>query len=195
MGHGSLSGSHGRERARASWVQQLELSSLSRSGSYQEWSVAARWIYHAHECTLGYKRTSEVDDGKEKKACHKFPHPRRDARRPAHLMSLRVTTKCQRRLGLSTNSNVIGGDSTVRRVVKGSRSFGVEASEEQFATHLDTVQHIRQTAGLKRGAEDDVVVSPAKRAHTIPFPFTQALLLSATGWKAMLVPGGAMHEM
>ena len=106
---------------------------------------------------------------------------------------LRVTTNCQWRLGLSTIPNVIGGDSTVRRVVKGSRSFGVEASEEQFATHLDTVHHIRQTAGLKRGAEDDVVVSPAKRAHTIPFPLTKALLLSATGRKAILVPGGAMR--
>ena len=107
---------------------------------------------------------------------------------PAHLMaSLRVTTKCQRRLGLSTNPNVIGGDPTVRRVVKGSRSAGVEASEEQFATHLDTVQHIRQTAVLERGVEDDVVASSAKRAHTIPFPLTQALLPSATGWKAMLV--------
>ena len=74
---------------------------------------------------------------------------------PAYLMaSLRVTTKCQRRLGLSTNPKVIGGDPAVRRVVKGSRSAGVEASEEQFATHLDTVQHIRQTAGFKRGAEE-----------------------------------------
>ena len=72
-------------------------------------------------------------------------------RGPAHLMaSLRETTKCQRGLGLSTNPNVIGGDPTVRRVVKGSRSVGVAASEEQFATHLDTVQHIRQTAGLER---------------------------------------------
>ena len=106
---------------------------------------------------------------------------------PAHsLASLRVTTKCQRRLGLSTNPNVIGGDSTVRRVVKGSRSFGVEASEEQFATHLDT-------AGLKRGAEDDVMVCPVKRAHTIPFPSTQALWLAATGWKVMLVPEGAVR--
>ena len=102
-------------------------------------------------------------------------------RGPAHLMaSLRVTTKCQRRLGLSTNPNVIGGDPAVRRVVKGSRSVGVEASE-QFATHLDTVQHIRQTARLERGVEDDVVASPAKRAHTLPFPLTQDLLLSATG--------------
>ena len=115
-------------------------------------------------------------------------------RGPAHLMaSLRVTTKCQRRLGLSTNPNVIGGDPTVRRVVKGSRSVGVEASEEQFATHLDTVQRTRQTAGLERGVEDDVVASSAKRAHTIPFPLTQALLPSATGWKAVLVPGGAMR--
>ena len=108
----------------------------------------------------------------------------------AYLMaSLRVTMKCQRRLGLSTNLNVTGGDPAVRRVVKGSRS----ASVEQFATHLDTVQHIRQTAGLKRGAEDDVVVSPAKRTHTVPFPLTQAPLLSATGWRAMLVPGDAMR--
>ena len=115
-------------------------------------------------------------------------------RGPAHLIaSLRVMTKCHRRLGLSTNPNVIGGDPTVRRVVKGSRSVGVEASEEQFAMHLDTVQHIRQTAGLERGVDDDVVASSPRRAHTIPFPLTQALLLSATGWKAMLVPGGAMR--
>ena len=106
---------------------------------------------------------------------------------PAYLMaSLRVKkkTQCQRRLGLSTNSNVIGGDRTVRKVVKGSRSFVVEASEEQFATHLDTVQHIRQTVGLERGVEDDVVASSAKRAHTKP----------CCSWllgRAMLVPGDA----
>ena len=81
------------------------------------------------------------------------------------MTSLRVTTKCQRMLVLSTNPNVIGGDPTVRRVVKGSRSVGVEASEEQFATYLDTVQHIRQTAGLERSVEDGVVASSAKRAH------------------------------
>ena len=39
------------------------------------------------------------------------------------------------------NPNVIGGNPAVRRVVKGSRSAGDEASEEQFATHVDTVQH------------------------------------------------------
>ena len=91
------------------------------------------------------------------------------------------------------NPNVIGGNPAVRRVVKGSRSAGDEASEEQFATHLVTVQHIRQTAGTKRGAEDDVMASPAKRAHTIPFPLTQALLLSATGRKAMLVSRDAVR--
>ena len=31
------------------------------------------------------------------------------------------------------------------------------------------------------------MVSPAKRAHTIPFPLTQTLLLSATGRKAMRI--------
>ena len=104
---------------------------------------------------------------------------------PMHLeASLRLTTKCQRMLELPMNPNVIGGNPAVRRVVKGSRSAGNEASEEQFATHLDTMQHIRQTAGTKRGAEDDVMVSPAKR-HTIPFPSTQALLLLDTGEKAM----------
>ena len=87
------------------------------------------------------------------------------------------------------NLNVIGGNLAVRRVVKGSGSAGDEASEEQFDTHLDTVQHNRQTVGTKRGAEDDVMVSPARRAHTIPFPLTQALLLLATGREAMLVPG------
>ena len=57
----------------------------------------------------------------------------------------------------------------------------------------DKVQHLRQTAGTKRGAEDDVMVSPAKRAHTIPLPLPKALLLSAPGRKAMLVPGDAMR--
>ena len=61
--------------------------------------------------------------------------------------SLPVTTKCQRRFELPMNPNVIGGNPAVRRVVKGSGSAGDEASEEQLATHLDTVQHIRQTAG------------------------------------------------
>ena len=69
---------------------------------------------------------------------------------PAHLeVSLRVTTKCQRKFELPMNPN----DPSVRRVAKGSRSAGDEASEEQFATHLGTVQHVRQTAGTKRGAE------------------------------------------
>ena len=36
------------------------------------------------------------------------------------------------------------------------------------------------------------MVSPAKRARTIPFPLTHAPSLSATGRKAMLVPGDAM---
>ena len=76
---------------------------------------------------------------------------------------------------------------------KPERSAGVEALEEQFATHLDAVQHVRRTAGTKRGAEDHVMVSPAKRAHTVPFLLTQALSLSATGWRAMLVPGDAMR--
>ena len=90
---------------------------------------------------------------------------------PVHLeASLRVTTKCRRKFELPMNPNVSGGNPEVRRVVKGSGSAG-EASEQQFATHLDTVQHIRQTAGTKRGTEDDV---------KIPFPLTQALLLF--GW-------------
>ena len=45
------------------------------------------------------------------------------------------------------NPNVIGGNPAVRRDVKGSRSAGDEASEEQFATHLDTVQ---QRCGRRR---------------------------------------------
>ena len=50
-----------------------------------------------------------------------------------------------------------------------------------------TQRSIFDRVGTKRGAEDDVMVSPAKRAHAIPFPLTQALLLSATGRKAVLV--------
>ena len=113
---------------------------------------------------------------------------------PVHLeVALREVTKCQRKFELPMNPNVIGGNPAVRRVVQGLESAGDEASEEHFATHLDIVQHIRQTAATKSGAEDDVMVSPAKRAHTIPFPLTQALLHSATGRRAMLVPGDAVR--
>ena len=113
---------------------------------------------------------------------------------PMHLeVSLRITTKCQRRSELPMNPNVFDGNPAVRRAAKGSESAGVAASEEQYATHPDTVQHIRQTAGTKTGAEDDVVASPAKRARTIPFPLTQALLHSATGRGAMLVLGHAVR--
>ena len=109
---------------------------------------------------------------------------------PVHLeVSLREMTKCQRKFELPMSPNVIGGKPAVRRVVKGSGSAGDEASEEQYATYPDTVQHIRQTAGTKRGAEDDVMASPAKRAHTIPLSLTQVLLLSATGRGAMLFLG------
>ena len=63
---------------------------------------------------------------------------------PVHLEASLQVTKCQRRFELPMNPNVIGGNPAVRRVVKGSRSAGDEASEEQFATHLDSAQHIRQ---------------------------------------------------
>ena len=77
---------------------------------------------------------------------------------PAHLeVSPPEMTKCRRKLELPMSPNVIDGNPAVRRVVKGSRTSGDEASEDQFATHPDTVQHIRQTAGTKRGAEDDVM--------------------------------------
>ena len=84
MGQESMPGSHGREgrglRGCNSWNWVLSAD----PGACEEWSVAARWIYHAHECALGYRRTnSGVDDGNQKKACHRFPHPRRDARRPS----------------------------------------------------------------------------------------------------------------
>ena len=128
--------------------------------------MAAEWIYHAHECALGYRRTNRgVDGRKQKEACHTIPSSK--TRRQAgqctwRLASLRVTTKCQRRFELPMNPNVIDGNPAGRRVVEGSRLAGDEASEEQFAMHLDTVQRLRQTAGTKRGAEDDVMVSPAK---------------------------------
>ena len=132
--------------------------------------MAARWIYHAHEFALGYKKISSgVDNKKQKKACHRESLIQDEAPGgSAHLTaSLRVTTKCQRRLELSMNPNVVGGSPAVRRVAKGSWSAVVGASEEQFATHLDMVQHIRETAGTKRGADDDMMVCPVKRAHTI----------------------------
>ena len=85
---------------------------------------------------------------------------------PVHLeVSLREMTKCRRKLELPTSPNVIGGNPAVRRVVKGSGTTGVEASEEQFATHLDTVQHIRQTAGTKGGAERRHGFSSKESSH------------------------------
>ena len=157
--------------------------------------MAARWIYHAHECALGYRRiNSGVDDRKQKEACHRILHPRRGARRPSasggFTASFDEVSKEAWTVDESKRDRLKPSSS---KSCEGSRSAGDEASEEQFATHLDTVQHTRQTAGTKRGAEDDVMVSAAKRAHTIPFPLTLALLLSATGWKPILIPGDAMR--
>ena len=46
--------------------------------------MAARWIYHARECALGYRRISSgIDDRKQKEACHRTPHTRRGVRRPS----------------------------------------------------------------------------------------------------------------
>ena len=145
--------------------------------------MAARWIYHAHECawdTGGL--TVESMAGNRRK--HVTESLIQDEARGFTASNDEVSKGFE----LPMNPNVICGNPAVRRVVKGSRSAGDEASEEQFATHLNTVQQIRQTAGTKRGAEDDVMVSPTKRAHTIPFPLTQTLLHSATGRNAMPVP-------
>ena len=162
MGHESLPGSHGREERGCQWCSKpirepAKNDQWQRDGFTMLTSVPWDTRGSAVESMTGNRRKHVTDSLIQDEtpggpACLKA--------------SLRVPTKCQRRLGLSTNPHVIGGDPAVRRVVKGSRSAGVDASEEQFAMLLDTVQHIRQTAGLKRGAEDDVMVSPAKRELT-----------------------------
>ena len=83
--------------------------------------MAARWIYYAHECALGYRWTSiGVDGQKQREARHRIIHPRRDATRPS-----------------------ASGDFTARMTA------GDEESEEQTATNPDKVQHIRQTEERK----------------------------------------------
>ena len=42
----------------------------------------------------------------------------------------------------------------------------------------ETVQHVHQNAGTKRGAEDHPTSSSAKRAHAIPPPMSRILLQS-----------------
>ena len=76
--------------------------------------MAARWIYHAHECALAGELI--VESVTESLIQDEAPGG------PVHQeASLRVTTKCQRKFELPMNPNVFGGNPAVRRVVKGFR--------------------------------------------------------------------------
>ena len=153
MGHESLSESLNRTGAKSESVVGTA-AGVELSQPIRELVKNDQWQRDGFTMltSVPWERISSgVGVGRQKKACYRFPHPRRDATRPGAFDGFTASNnEVSKGLGLSTNPNVIGGDPTVRRVVKGSRSVGVAASEEQFATHLDTVQHIRQTAGLER---------------------------------------------
>ena len=58
---------------------------------------------------------------------------------------------------------------------------------------FETVQHIHQTAGTKRGAEDHPMFSSAKRAHAINPPVPQILSQLRVEMEMMPVPEDAME--
>ena len=61
------------------------------------------------------------------------------------------------------------------------------------ADQFEAVQHIHQTAGTKRGAEDHPMFSPAKRAHAIHLRVPQILSQLHVEMEMMSVPEDAME--
>ena len=99
--------------------------------------MAARWIYHAHECALRGELIVELMAGNRRKHVTESLIQDEAPGSPVHQeASLRVPTKCQRKFELPMNPNVFGGNQQFERVVKGSGSGGDEASEEQVACIL-----------------------------------------------------------
>ena len=109
MGHESLPGSHGREGRGTSWMQQLELISFSRSGGPRRRMINGSEMDLPCSCVCpGIQedqqgsRWQETEGGVSQNPSSKTRAPDD----PAHLeVSLRVTTKCQRKFELPMNPN------------------------------------------------------------------------------------------
>ena len=79
-------------------------------------------------------------------------------------------TKCRERFERLINPNATDVFPAIPSAVEDPSPAGGGASaEQQRATHSDTSKHVRQTVGMKRGAEEDPT-SSAKSAHTRPPP-------------------------
>ena len=91
-------------------------------------------------------------------------------------VSSQRTTTCRERFERLINPNA-----TVIPVIPSavgdllSPAGDAASTEQRHATQPDTSKHVRGTVGMKRGAEDNLVSSSAKRAHTIPPPVSQIL--------------------
>ena len=73
-----------------------------------------------------------------------------------------------------------------------SPAGGGASAEQEHATQSDTSKHVRQTVGMKRGAEDNPMSSSAKRAHTPPLPLSQILPQPDVEMETVPVPEDAM---
>ena len=118
-------------RARTSWVQQLELKffqPLRRPAKDDQWQRDGFTMLMSVPWDTGGPTGESMAESRRKHVTESHIQDEAPGG-PVHLeASLRVTTKCKRRFELPMNPNVIGGNPAVRRVVKGSRSAGDEAS-------------------------------------------------------------------
>ena len=91
-------------------------------------------------------------------------------------VSSQHTTKCRERFERLINPTATDVIPAIPSTVEDpSPAGGAASAEQQHATQPDTSKHVRQTVGMKRGAEDNPSSSSAKRAHTPPLPLSQIL--------------------
>ena len=82
-------------------------------------------------------------------------------------VSSQHTTKCRERFERLINPNATDAIPALPSAVEDPGPAGDETSlKQEHATQPYTAQHVRQTAGRKRGAEDNPMSSSTKRART-----------------------------
>ena len=77
--------------------------------------------------------------------------------------------------------------------VEDPKPAGGETTMQQRATQPGTVQHARQFVGTRRGAEDNQVLSSAKRSHTPPPPLSEILPQPHVEMETGSTPGDEME--
>ena len=99
-------------------------------------------------------------------------------------VSSQHTTKCRERFERLINPNATDVIPAIWNGVGDLSPAGDETSlKQQHATQPDTAQHVRQTAGMKRGAEDNPMSSSTKIAHTPPPPLSQIPQNQVLKWR------------